>query len=149
MFGTGPGASLAKVADGARWALLSQVGQQALSVIATVVLARLLTPAEFGVVALATTVLSLTYVVLNLGLGAAIIRQEVLDKNTIDTLFTVGVTLSVLIAALLAVSAPAVAGLLGQPAATGYLRLLAAVVVLAMASGIAAALLQRELRFRV
>ncbi|KQT60475.1 MULTISPECIES: lipopolysaccharide biosynthesis protein [unclassified Aureimonas] len=52
------------------------------------VLARILTPADFGMVAIATTILSLVEAILELPLNQALIRQPVLTKSMFDTAFT-------------------------------------------------------------
>jgi O-antigen/teichoic acid export membrane protein len=53
-----------------------------------VVLARLLTPGDFGLVALATTILAIMSTLTNVSLSAALIQQREITQDHLDTAFT-------------------------------------------------------------
>ena len=69
-------------------------------------LARLLTPAEFGVVAAATLVLGLTYVFWQLGVGPALIQRRQITPEHIETGFTLSLILGILFSVGVALTAP-------------------------------------------
>lgn len=60
-----------------------------IGVISTVVLARLLTPDDFGIVALASIVLGLAAVMLDLGINIAVVQKSGLDRDDLDTAWTI------------------------------------------------------------
>ena len=66
---------------GARWRAVLQVMQQLLSVLATVVLARLLSPGDFGVVAAAMSMLAFFYLASAFGFGASIVRRTAVEES--------------------------------------------------------------------
>lgn len=78
--------------SGFLWAAASYAGGRALVFIATIVLARVLVPSEFGLVAFALAVISYLDYVTDLGLGAALIyRADAEDPKVSSTAFWIGV----------------------------------------------------------
>ena len=111
------------------------------------VLARLLTPVDFGLVAAAGIVIWLGNLLASLGAGPALLQRRELEPAHIATGFTISLLLGVLLAVLLYVFAPAVAALLRLPELPPVLRALAPMFPIAAVSVVAESLLLRELRF--
>ncbi len=128
--------------------LSSQLVRQVLSVVATVVLARLLTPADFGIVAAANALLGLAVVGTMFGFAPAVIRRPDHDERFVSTLFWTSVAISAPLAAVMAVGSPLFARAFGNPEATLYLAVLAPALVLDVCASIPLAMLQRDLRFK-
>lgn len=70
-----------------KWSFAMQGGQFILQFGASVIIARLLTPAELGIFALAMAANALLYTVRDFGIGAYLIREEHLDTYKIRTAF--------------------------------------------------------------
>lgn len=146
---TSPVSSLtARTARGFAWAFTGSVGQAVLQIVATILLARLLTPEQFGSVAAALLVVGLTQLVTQLGVAAALVHREELTDRDVAAAFWFSMALSVLMAALLAGFAPVLSPLVGLPADSVLLPLLSMSLVFAGAIAVPTGLLQRELRFR-
>ena len=74
------------------WAAASYAGGRLLVFVATLVLARLLVPAEFGVVAFALAVIHYLEYLTDLGLGAALVyRSDAEDPKVSSTAFWIGI----------------------------------------------------------
>jgi len=84
-----------KSVRGGFWTLTSQVGQFVLQSVSTVVLARLLTPADFGIVAMVTAVTSLGQAFADLGLSEATIQHTEITHDQVSALFWVNVAIGV------------------------------------------------------
>jgi PST family polysaccharide transporter len=82
------------VARGAAWMLLYRLGDRLLGVISTVVLARLLIPADFGVLAMAMSVIGLLEIASTFGLEVALIQRKDAERKHYDTVFTINLILS-------------------------------------------------------
>lgn len=80
-----------------------------LGLISTLILARLLLPEDFGLVAMATVVAGLLDVLLDLGVGAALIQNTSADREHFDTAWTLRLGQASVAGLALAVSAPFVA----------------------------------------
>jgi len=137
----------ARARSGVRWGGASQAAQQGLSVVATLVLARLLSSADFGLIAAANSVLALGGLVLSLGFGLSILRRETLSREFVSTLFWTALGLGSIATCAMALASPAVSGLLDRPDARWYLAALAPTLTLNLVASIPLSLLHRELKF--
>jgi PST family polysaccharide transporter len=113
-----------------------------------VLLARLLTPADFGLVTLALVVLGLVQPLADLGLANAVVQRKSLTDRHVRTAFTFSTVVGTGIAALILVGARWLAELLGNPAMAPVVRLLALAIALRGLATVAGALLRRQLDFR-
>lgn len=125
----------------------SQGAQFVLQLASTAILARLLTPADFGLIAMVATVTAFAALFKDLGLAQASVQRERLTHEQVSTLFWINVLASAAIGALVACSAPLVAWIYGEPRLVMVTIVLGGVFVF---GGIAAqhtALLRRQMRF--
>lgn len=90
------------LAQGAFWTLASRAIVNVISLLSTFLLVRLLTPGDFGLVAIATTILEIISAATNLSLGSALIRHENPTDDDFRTSWTLSVLRSVAVGCLLA-----------------------------------------------
>ena len=138
----------ARTVRGFFWAFTGSAGQAVLQIAATIVLARLLTPQEFGSVAAALLVVGLAQLLTQVGVSAALVQRRELTDDDVSAAFAFSVLVALVLAAALAVSAPVLGPLVGLPADSGLLPLLAPTLLLAGVAAVPSGLLQRRLRFR-
>lgn len=136
-----------KTARGVFWSYGSFAVSKAAVLLATAVLARLLTPEEFGVVAVATVVVTFLAVVQGLGLGAALIQRRGDIERASNVVFTLNLILGVLLTAIVFVIAPFVADYFREPDATPLLRALGLTFTLEAFGSVHLIRMQRDLRF--
>ena len=98
---------MAEVRRNVPWTLLSYVANRVITLAVTIVLAHLLTPADFGLVALALTIMTIFNIASGLGLANVIVTERNLDKRASGTLLTLTVVSGAIVAALLVAVAPA------------------------------------------
>lgn len=98
-----------KVARGSLWISAARALVNGLALISTVVLARLLTPEDFGIVAIAVTLLAVVSAMTDLSLAQALIQHENPLRTHFDTVWTLGVLRGTIVGGLYAVSGPLVA----------------------------------------
>ena len=110
-------------------------------------LARLLTPEDFGLLAIAWVVIELLLTVTDTGMVTALVQRDRVDESQFDTAWTVGIVRALVVAVVLVVGAPLIAQFFGEPRAASMLRVAAAPVLAALAS-IKIADLTRRLEFR-
>ena len=138
-----------KAISGVKWNFASQAGQQATQLLTTVVLARLLTPAEFGLVAMATVVIGFVNLFKDLGTSAAIIQNREVTEDLLSSVFWANVAFGALGTAVLVAAAPLVAMYYHEPRVTALLRVLALNFVVSGFSILQQALFERKLLFRI
>jgi len=112
------------------------------------VTARLLSPAEFGLIAMANVVLRLGAYVARMGLGRALIQRMDIDATDIRAAFTSSVAFGAIVASAIALSAPIVASYFQEPNVEPVVRWLSLVFVVNGLGATAKALMQRERRFQ-
>ncbi len=145
---TDPGSSLrSQAARGAAWSGLSTILLRLSSVAVGVVLARLLTPSQFGVYAVALTVQSILMTIADLGLSAGMVRSDEPERIA-PTVATIGLAVAVVTTSLTIATSSLLADLLGSPAAAPAISVLAFTLLLAGVSLIPYSMLLRRFQQR-
>jgi PST family polysaccharide transporter len=130
------------------WMFYGKGAYAILQIVVLAILARLVTPAEFGVVSAALIVITLSSIMSQLGLGPALVQRPTLERRHIDTAFHTSVLLSVLLGALVWLGAPLASGFFHVEGVQPVLRALAWLFPLHGLGSVAESLLKRQLRFR-
>ena len=132
------GAAATFVAQGLRFVL--QFGSQ-------VALARLLLPADFGLVAMIAPVLSFVQIFNELGLSQATIARPEISQGELTALFWINAAISLVMALLMAAAAPLVAAFYGQPRLVWICISIASLLVISGLSTQQVALMNRRMNF--
>jgi PST family polysaccharide transporter/lipopolysaccharide exporter len=130
------------------WRGLSLSIEKVIFLIRILILARLVAPAEFGLVAIGMLSLALINSVTDFGIVPALVQQPAGDKRYLDTAWTMGLLRGAVVNAAILVLAPVIAAAFDQPDATNIIRMLALASLLQSASSIGIATLTRELKFQ-
>lgn len=131
-----------------KWNLASQAGQQAAQLLTMVVLARLLTPADFGLAAMASVVVGFITLFKDLGTSAAVIQSRETTEELLSSVFWANVAFGVLSTIVIASAAPVAARYFHEPRVTALLRILSLSFAIASCSILQKALFERNLMFR-
>jgi O-antigen/teichoic acid export membrane protein len=137
-----------KAIRGVPWTLASYGASKAVNLVTTIVLARLVAPSDFGLVALASLALALLGFVKDLGLGGTLILRQDLDQRAKGTILTLMVAVSALLGLAAAALAPLLAEFFDEPRLTGVLAAMAGMLLISGFSSFYEVLLQREMEFR-
>lgn len=136
-----------KIARGTAWTVGMRLAVRALGVLSTIVLARLLVPSDFGLVAKAALVYELIELATALGLQSALISNQSTSRAHYDTVWTVhvlrGTALSML---LLALAAP-IAGIFNEPDLARLLPTFALMSLIDGLTNVGIVDFQKQLRF--
>ncbi len=128
--------------------LSSQAIKFVLQTGSTMVLARQLTPEDFGLIAMVMAVTGLVAMFKDAGLSMATVQRADINQGQVSTLFWVNVALSTLVMLVLAALAPVIAWFYGEPRLLGIALTLAAISIFGGLAGQHQALLRRQMRFR-
>ena len=94
-----------RTAAAAVWLVSVRLLTKSVDFVALLILARLLTPADFGLVAIAMTLIFIVEAILELPINQALVRQPQITRSQMDTAFTLAVMRGLVLAALLALAA--------------------------------------------
>src|SRR5262245_7852021 len=115
---------------GLKWSLLSTIGAKPLTFVVGIVLARLLTPADFGTFAIASAALLFVIHINDVGLIAAVVQWRGRLAEVAPTATTLASLFSFAIYGVFWLIAPAFARLAGDPNAAPVVRLLTVIIVI-------------------
>jgi lipopolysaccharide exporter len=130
------------------WKALQLLGTKGIYLVRILVLAWLLTPEDFGLLAVAMLVIGVLVALTDFGMVAALVQGNQIDRRHYDVAWTIGVARALLVTVVVFLAAPAFASLLGEPRATDIMRVLALRPLLHATLSIRVAELTRDLRFR-
>ena len=134
--------------QGVLWMLGSRGGEQALSLLITIILARLLSPADYGLIGMASLFLVFLGRFTDLGTGASIIQQRELDGEQLSSIFWFNLMMGLALAVVAAAIAPLAARFFAQPRVAHVLWALALTLPLQALAVVPDSLLRRQLQFR-
>lgn len=130
-----------------RWSGFGTVSTQFVQFASVIVLARILTPADYGTAALASTVTAFAVVFVNSGVGAFVVHAKSISQRLVSTVFWINAVLAVGVAIAVAALAPLISTALSEPELGPLLRVCAAGFLLGT-SATHLGLLERSFRFK-
>lgn len=103
-----------RVAKGAGWIIASRIAMRVLGLVNTIVLARLLAPADFGLIAVAMTAVQLLQGLSDIGVSQTVVKFHDAGRDEYDTLLTLSTLRGLLVALVMLVAAPVAASFYGD-----------------------------------
>ncbi|MCJ7840676.1 lipopolysaccharide biosynthesis protein [Lederbergia sp. NSJ-179] len=138
-----------KTFNGLFWMFSGKGFQAVFQFIVTIVLARLLTPNDFGVVSAATVVITFTTMFSMVGVGPAIVQRPNLTELHIRTGYVITILLSVIFTLLMYTFSGLIANFFNIVELINVLKVMSVIFLLKGFSIISESLMQRELRFKL
>jgi O-antigen/teichoic acid export membrane protein len=130
------------------WRLLERFGAQGVTLIVSIVLARLLDPEVYGTVAIVTVLTSLLHVFIDSGLGTALIQKKNADDLDFSSVFFFNMAICILLYLGLFFSAPLVAAFYGISELTAIVRVLGITLIISGVKNVQQAYVSRNMLFK-
>ena len=138
-----------KVAGGVAWSIAEKVGSMLLQMVVSIVVARLLVPEDFGVMAILTFFTALALVMVDSGFSQTLIRKESPTPQDYHSVFAFNIAVSVVLYAVLVAVAPAVARYYELPVIADIAPVLFLLLPINALCVIQNTIFTREFRFRL
>jgi lipopolysaccharide exporter len=135
-------------AQAMRWRVVQLAGVQAIYFLRLLILAKLLAPDVFGLLAIATIALSVMMRLSDVGMIPALVQRSNATREEENAAWTVGLARAAFVAIVLVLVAPAVGGLFNEMAAVPVIQVLALRPLIDASASIGIARLTRDLKFR-
>jgi PST family polysaccharide transporter len=132
---------------GGTLSLVAQVAQILLQSVSTIVLARLLTPVDFGLVAMVTSITAIANGFADLGLTEATIQRAEINHRQVSTLFWINTGMGLILTLITAGMAPLLAWFYKDPRLVGITLVVSVSFLIGGLRGQHNALLKRQMRF--
>ncbi|HBW9887400.1 MOP flippase family protein [Klebsiella pneumoniae] len=136
------------ILNNAKWVAFSQVFKILVQLVNIVYLARLISPSEYGIMAMALVVINFGMLVRDLGTAAAIIQKKQLTDELINAIFWMNLFMGIIIAGVICAFSPLFSHLFHSPGLTPVLLLVSIIFPLSSSSATHLALLERDSKFK-
>ncbi|MGD9597432.1 MAG: lipopolysaccharide biosynthesis protein [Steroidobacteraceae bacterium] len=136
-----------KTAVALKWNAFAKLSAQLISWVVTLVVLRILTPADYGLMAIVMVVISIVSGVAEFGIGASLVQAPTLDRTALARIAGALGLLNLACGAAVAFSAPWLAGWFGDPDLVPLIQVAAVQFLFAAIEVVPQSLLQRELDF--
>jgi O-antigen/teichoic acid export membrane protein len=131
-----------------KWTVFSQIAQISIPSIVMLILARLLTPEDFGVVGVAMIAIGFAQIFQDFGLGKALIQREGQIEESANIVFWSNLGFSIVIYLILFLLSPQISVFFHDPRASNILRVLCIQIILTSLTTVHFSLLQRDFQFK-
>lgn len=137
-----------KVFKGIIWASIQRFGTLGISFVSNMVLARLLTPDDFGTIGMLLFFIAIGQTFVDSGFGSALIQKKEITKEDVNTVFYINMSMSLLTYFILFFSAPYIADFYAIPILKDLLRIQSLVILIQGFTLIQTVQLQKRLDFK-
>ena len=137
-----------KALTGLFWSSIQSFGTQGVSFVISIVLARLLLPEEFGLIAMITVFIGIGNTLLNAGLGQSLIRTKDPTEEDYSTVFFFNLIGSLIVYVIVYFSAPWIASFYDQPLLVDIVRWYSIIIVINAFSMVQITRLTKQVDFK-
>jgi O-antigen/teichoic acid export membrane protein len=145
--GAGTASVRREIAAGAAWMLVYKFTERALGLFSTVILARILLPSDFGILAMALSLVAVIELLGSFSFDVALIQRHEVDRKHLDTAWTFNLIFGVVLFVLMAALAPAAAAYYRDERIEAVVYVLAAAWLIQNLENIGTVAFRRDLRF--
>lgn len=134
---------------GVKWSMVNSVGGKAIGFLLGVILARLLSPTDFGIVGMATIFFTLANILIDSGFASALIRKQNMTEEDTSTVFYFNLVVSSLMCVVLCCFSPNIAGFLNAPVLTDIVKVSAFTMLVGALGSVQFALFTKQINFKI
>lgn len=138
-----------RVVVGLFWQYFQRIGAQAVSFIVSIILARLLTPNDFGTIALIGVFITICNIFIDSGFGNALIQRKNIDEIDTSSVFYTNLGVSAILYVCLFFLSPVIASFYNEAELCPLLRVLSLQLITMALSCVQNAMLVREMKFKL
>lgn len=140
--------SKASIISSLIWKFMERMGIQGTQFVVSIVLARLLAPDDFGLIALVMAVIAIANVFVQSGLGTALIQKKDADETDFSSVFYASLLLATVVYAIIFFTAPLIADFYDKPALIPVIRVLTLSLFIGVFNSIQYAFVARQMMFK-
>ncbi len=130
------------------WRFAERCGAQAVTLIVSIVLARILTPSDFGTVSLVMVFTTIMQVFVDSGLGTALIQKKDADDLDFSSVFYFNFAVCLILYAVMFMAAPLIAGFYNDTSLTSIIRVISLTIIISGVKGIQQSYVSRNMLFK-
>lgn len=137
-----------KIIYGLFWKFAERIGSQGIGFIVSIILARLLYPEDYGLIALISIFLSVSSVFVQSGFGSALIQKKTADSIDFSTVFYFNIFMAVIFYILLYMLAPYIAKFYNEPTLIPIIRFMSISLIISGVNNVQHAYVSKTMQFK-
>lgn len=137
-----------KTISGLFWRFAERCGAEGVTFIVSIVLARLLDPSDYGLIAMVTVFIAISKVFVDSGMGNALIQKKDADELDFSSVFYFNIVICLGIYALLFIFSPIIAMFYGKTELTALIRVLGITIIISSVKNVQQAYVSRHMLFK-
>lgn len=130
------------------WSFIESIGVQIVQFIISIILARILFPAQFGLIGMLTIFIAVAQTFLNSGFGTALIQKQDATQTDMCSVFYFNIIVGIVASGLLSIAAPWIAEFYNQPELTSLTRALSLTIIINSFGLIQTTIVTKEINFK-
>lgn len=134
--------------SGVKWSMVNSIGGKIIGFLLGVILARLLSPSDFGIVGMAAIFFSLANILIDSGFAAALIRKQNITDEDTSTVFYFNFVVSTLLCIVLCIFSKIIAEFLNADILTDIIKVSAFTMLIGALGSVQFALLTKQVNFK-
>jgi O-antigen/teichoic acid export membrane protein len=134
--------------SGIIWTIADTFFLKGLTFMASIILARLLGPTEFGLIGMVSVFIAVGIIIVNSGLSSSLIRTQNADDSDFSTVFYLNLAISIIVFLLFYIAAPYISDFYAQEILTDIIRLYCLSFVISAFSSVQLTILEKNMQFR-
>ena len=138
-----------KIEKGIFWQGLERVGSYGITFIVSIILARLLSPEEFGVIAIMMVFITLSLVFIDSGFGTALIQKKDMEEADCCSVFYINIVMGLVLYGILYLASPFIEKFYETENLALYLHVFSLVIIIRSFSLVQNALLRKRMLFHL
>jgi teichuronic acid exporter len=131
------------------WDFGGRIGGQLISIVISIVLARILSPEEFGLIGMAMVFISLSGMFTNLGLSSALVQRSEPTEEHYSSSFYLNIAAALFLTVLFISLAPLIGKFFNNPEITNLVRVLSLLLIISSLSIVQSARFRKTMNFRI
>jgi len=138
-----------KTVSGLTWSFIDSISGQGIQFIVGIILARMLTPREFGLIGMITIFIAVSESFINSGFSSALIRKKECTQADYSTVFFFNLIAGVIFFSILYLTAPAISRFFKEPELRSIIQVLGIVLIIDSATLIQRTILTKQVNFKL
>ncbi len=137
-----------QILSGLKWTAGAKIVSQIITWGITLIVMRLLTPGDYGLLAMASVFIAFMLMIAEAGLSNALVQKKEIDETSLRQIFGIVITVNICFLVIFNLLSPVIANFFGDERLVPIMRVLSLQFLFVIVSTIPAALLHRELKFK-
>ena len=137
-----------KTISGLIWQYAEKCGAEIIQFVVSIIIARILSPEEYGIIGIVTVFITVANVFVVSGLGQALVQQKEINEDDYSTVFFYNIAFSILLYIALFFAAPIIAGFYKSDILLPVIRVLGTTIIIGAVNNVQRSYVQKTMQFK-